>query len=108
MPLSHLRPVVLIFIVNHDWERLTWPSLHGKWVVEQELKLWFSTYKIQKFSNYILEYSQFIYLFVFLGPQPQQCGIRAMSASYTAAHGKAGSLTRWERGQELNLRLYVY
>ena len=26
-------------------------------------------------------------------PQPQQCGIRAASATYTTAHGNAGSLT---------------
>ena len=29
--------------------------------------------------------------------QPQQCGIQAMSATYTAAHGNAGSLTHWAR-----------
>ena len=26
-------------------------------------------------------------------PQPQQCGIQAMSATYTTGHGNAGSLT---------------
>ena len=30
-------------------------------------------------------------------PQPQQLRIRAMSASYTTAHGNAGSLTHWLR-----------
>ena len=30
-------------------------------------------------------------------PQPQQCGIRATSATYTTAHGNAGSLTHWAR-----------
>ena len=30
-------------------------------------------------------------------PEPQQCGIRASSATYTAAHGNAGSLTHWAR-----------
>ena len=29
--------------------------------------------------------------------QPQQRGIRAASATYTTAHGNAGSLTHWER-----------
>ena len=28
---------------------------------------------------------------------PQQCGIRAVSAIYTTAHGNAGSLTHWAR-----------
>ena len=31
--------------------------------------------------------------------QPQQWGIWAMSVTYTAAHGNARSLTRWERSQ---------
>ena len=35
-------------------------------------------------------------------PQPQQRQIQAASANYTAACGKAGSLTT-ERGQGLNL-----
>ena len=30
-------------------------------------------------------------------PQPQQCGIQAISVTYTTAHGNAGSLTRWAR-----------
>ena len=30
-------------------------------------------------------------------PEPQQCGIRAASATYTTAHGNAGSLTHWAR-----------
>ena len=30
-------------------------------------------------------------------PQPQQCGIWAPSATYTTAHGNAGSLTHWAR-----------
>ena len=30
-------------------------------------------------------------------PQPQQCGIQAMSATYTTAQGNAGSLTHWLR-----------
>ena len=30
-------------------------------------------------------------------PQPQQRRIRALSATYTTAHGNAGSLTRWVR-----------
>ena len=30
-------------------------------------------------------------------PQPQQRRIRAMSATYTTAHGNAGSLTPWAR-----------
>ena len=30
-------------------------------------------------------------------PEPQQCGIRAESETYTTAHGNAGSLTRWAR-----------
>ena len=30
-------------------------------------------------------------------PQPQQCRIQAISVTYTTAHGKAGSLTHWER-----------
>ena len=30
-------------------------------------------------------------------PQPQQLGIRASSATYTIAHGNAGSLTHWAR-----------
>ena len=30
-------------------------------------------------------------------PQPQQWGIRAVSMSYTTAHGNAGSSTHWER-----------
>ena len=30
-------------------------------------------------------------------PQPQQCRIWAMSATYTAGHGNAGSLTHWAR-----------
>ena len=30
-----------------------------------------------------------------LTPQPQQLGIQATSATYTAAHGHAGSLTHW-------------
>ena len=35
-------------------------------------------------------------------PQPQQLGIRAVSATYTTAHGNAGSLTHWGRpGMEL-------
>ena len=29
--------------------------------------------------------------------QPQQCQIRAVSATYTTAHGNAGSLTHWSR-----------
>ena len=29
--------------------------------------------------------------------KPQQCQIWAVSATYTTAHGKAGSLTRWAR-----------
>ena len=36
-------------------------------------------------------------------PEPQQLGIRAMSATYTTAHGNAGSLTT-EQGQGSNLR----
>ena len=35
-------------------------------------------------------------------PQPQQLGIQAMSATYTTAHGNAGSLTHGARpGMEL-------
>ena len=30
-------------------------------------------------------------------PQPQQLGIRAVSATWTTAHGNAGSLTYWAR-----------
>jgi len=30
-------------------------------------------------------------------PQPQQCSIQATSATYTTAHGNAGSLTHWAR-----------
>ena len=30
-------------------------------------------------------------------PQPQQCGIRATSATYTRAHGNARSLTHWAK-----------
>ena len=30
-------------------------------------------------------------------PEPQQCGIQAASATYTTAHGNAGSLTHWAR-----------
>ena len=30
-------------------------------------------------------------------PEPQQCGIRAMSATYTKVHGNAGSPTHWAR-----------
>ena len=30
-------------------------------------------------------------------PRPQPCQIRAMSATYTTAHGNTGSLTYWER-----------
>ena len=30
-------------------------------------------------------------------PEPQQCGIRAASATYTTAHGNAGSLTHGAR-----------
>ena len=42
-------------------------------------------------------------------PQPQQRGIQAASATYTAAHGKARSFTHWARpGIELaSLRLLV-
>ena len=37
-----------------------------------------------------------------LQPQPQQHGIPATSATYTTAHGNAGSLTRWARtGMEI-------
>ena len=32
-----------------------------------------------------------------LQPQPQQCWIRAASATYTTTHGSAGSLTHWAR-----------
>ena len=32
-----------------------------------------------------------------VGPQPQQCQIWAMSATYTIGHGNAGSLTHWVR-----------
>ena len=32
-------------------------------------------------------------------PQPQQCGIQAMSLTYTTAHGNTGSLTHWVRPQ---------
>ena len=30
-------------------------------------------------------------------PEPQQCGIRATSVTYTTAHGNARSLTHWAR-----------
>ena len=30
-------------------------------------------------------------------PEPQQCQIQAVSATYTAAHGNAGFLTHWVR-----------
>ena len=30
-------------------------------------------------------------------PQPQECGIRALSSTYTTAHSNAGSLTHWAR-----------
>ena len=33
--------------------------------------------------------------------QPQQWGVQAMSASYTTAHGNAGSLTHWGQGSNL-------
>ena len=32
-----------------------------------------------------------------LQPEPQQCGIWAAPATYTTAHGNAGSLTHWAR-----------
>ena len=32
-----------------------------------------------------------------LGPQPQQCQIRASPSTYTTAHGNARSLTHWLR-----------
>ena len=32
-----------------------------------------------------------------VSPQPQQCGIPAMSATYTRAHSNTGSLTHWAK-----------
>ena len=38
-------------------------------------------------------------------PEPQQHRIRAASATYTTAHGNAGSLTPWATGEVLNSEL---
>ena len=41
-------------------------------------------------------------------PEPQQRGIRAASATYTTAHGNAGSLTHWARpGIELSTSWFL-
>ena len=46
---------------------------------------------------FIWKYMKYFFFFVFLGPisQPQHCQIWAVSATYTRAHGNAGSLTHW-------------
>ena len=73
-------------------------SKWGKWIIKNGGEILFKKFFLMLFraaptANGISQARGLIRA----TPQPQQRGIRAVSSTYTTAHGKAGSLTNWAR-----------